>query len=128
MKWVYSARGRQVQKYRVLYDGDSTQLKSSEDHLELVTEEGDANDGGTEREEAASDGGVEVDNNPESDDEDDAVLEREGTVSVAPTLISISCGSLQAPLLSATHQPAQRLLALVQSYSISQLLILNSHK
>ena len=34
IKWVYSQRGRNPQCYRVLYDGDSTQLRSAEAHLE----------------------------------------------------------------------------------------------
>ena len=39
VKWVYSSR-RGEQTYRVLYDGDSTQMQSAESHLEPEGEEG----------------------------------------------------------------------------------------
>ena len=77
IKWVYSSRGRAIQKYRVLYDGDRTQLQSCESHLELVQEDDDGFnfdlnavqdidvDAGVD----ASGGEVEIDNQ-ETEDED----------------------------------------------------------
>ena len=38
VNWVYSSR-RGEQSYRVLYDGDSTQMQSTESHLEPEVEE-----------------------------------------------------------------------------------------
>ncbi len=38
VKWVYSSR-RGEQSYRVLYDGDATQMQSAESHLEPEGEE-----------------------------------------------------------------------------------------
>ena len=64
IKWVYSTRGRNEQMYRVLYDGDPTQLQSAEGHLE---EEPADERGGIDRD-SEGEGGTRIDNHPDEGD------------------------------------------------------------
>jgi hypothetical protein len=61
VKWVFSSRGRAEQCYRVLYDGDTTQMRSVESHLEREVIEGVEPASVNEAEGENSDDGVEVD-------------------------------------------------------------------
>ena len=74
VKWVYSQRGRNPQQYRVLYDGDRTQLRSAETHLEPEGEMDDPQQLIRDVLEQANatgegDGNIEVDNHPDDDAE-----------------------------------------------------------
>ena len=48
IKWVYSTRNRSEQMYRMLYDGDPTQLQPAESHLEVEWEENSDDDDGAD--------------------------------------------------------------------------------